>query len=113
MHLWTDLIIILVLLIMKSIVGFWEEYQARNTMMYLKLSVADHFGCIPSLRAMQNLKQFLKQYCIVWRYRMLKKILVAFDSSEHARKAVKIAGFLANRLRADIWVVVAFDPITA
>jgi nucleotide-binding universal stress UspA family protein len=42
---------------------------------------------------------------------MFKKILLAFDSSEHARKAAKVAGELANSLKADIWVVVAYDPI--
>lgn len=43
---------------------------------------------------------------------MFKKILVAFDSSEESRKAVKIAGFLANKLGADVWIVVAYDLIT-
>lgn len=43
---------------------------------------------------------------------MFKKILVAYDSSEESRKAVKIAGYLANKLSADLWIVVAFDSKT-
>jgi nucleotide-binding universal stress UspA family protein len=42
---------------------------------------------------------------------MFNKILLAFDGSEHARKAAKIAGELANKLRADLWVVIAYDPL--
>ncbi|MFZ2095614.1 MAG: universal stress protein [Anaerolineales bacterium] len=42
---------------------------------------------------------------------MFKKILVAFDGSEHARKAAAIAGEFANMMEADIWVVVAYDPL--
>jgi nucleotide-binding universal stress UspA family protein len=42
---------------------------------------------------------------------MFKKILLAFDGSEHARKAAKIAGEIANIMQADLWVVFAYDPI--
>jgi nucleotide-binding universal stress UspA family protein len=42
---------------------------------------------------------------------MFNKILLAFDGSDHARKAAKIAGELASRMNADLWVVVAYDPI--
>jgi nucleotide-binding universal stress UspA family protein len=42
---------------------------------------------------------------------MFKKILVAFDGSDHARKAATIAGELATTMKADIWVVVAYDPL--
>ncbi len=41
---------------------------------------------------------------------MFNKILLAYDGSEHARKAAKIAGELANIMRADLWVVTAYDP---
>jgi nucleotide-binding universal stress UspA family protein len=40
---------------------------------------------------------------------MFKKILLAFDGSDHARKAAKIAGELANKMQADLWVVIAYD----
>jgi nucleotide-binding universal stress UspA family protein len=42
---------------------------------------------------------------------MFKKILMAFDGSDHAHKAAKIAGNLASTMQADIWVVVAYDPL--
>ncbi len=42
---------------------------------------------------------------------MFSKILIAYDGSDHARKAVKIAGDLANKILADVWVVIAYDPI--
>jgi nucleotide-binding universal stress UspA family protein len=42
---------------------------------------------------------------------MFKKILLAFDGSEHSRKAAKIAGEMANTMQADLWVVFAYDPI--
>ncbi len=41
---------------------------------------------------------------------MFNKILLAFDGSGHARKAAKIAGELANKMPADLWVVIAYDP---
>jgi nucleotide-binding universal stress UspA family protein len=41
---------------------------------------------------------------------MFNKILLAYDGSEHARKAAKIAGELANKMQADLWVVIAYDP---
>lgn len=41
---------------------------------------------------------------------MFNKILLAFDGSDHALKAAKIAGELANRMQADLWVVIAYDP---
>jgi H+-transporting ATPase len=37
---WEDLVIILVLLIMNSLVGFWEEYQAGNAIEALKQKLA-------------------------------------------------------------------------
>ena len=37
---WADLIIILVLLVVNALVGFWEEYQAGNTIAALKAELA-------------------------------------------------------------------------
>jgi len=37
---WEDLIVILILLIVNAVVGFWEEYQAGNTIAALKESLA-------------------------------------------------------------------------
>ena len=37
---WTDLIIILVLLVVNAVVGFWEEYQSGNTIAALKAKLA-------------------------------------------------------------------------
>jgi H+-transporting ATPase len=37
---WTDFVIILVLLLMNAVVGFWEEYQAGNTIAALKARLA-------------------------------------------------------------------------
>jgi nucleotide-binding universal stress UspA family protein len=42
---------------------------------------------------------------------MFKNILLAYDGSEHAHKAAKLAGELANSVKADLWVVVAYDPV--
>jgi nucleotide-binding universal stress UspA family protein len=42
---------------------------------------------------------------------MFKRILIAYDGSEHARKAAKMAGELANQMQADIWIVSAYDPL--
>lgn len=41
-HHWSDFIIIMVLLIANAIVGFWEEYQAGNTIAALKAKLAPH-----------------------------------------------------------------------
>ena len=42
---------------------------------------------------------------------MFKNILVALDGSEHALKAARIAREMAICLKADLWVVVAYDPL--
>jgi nucleotide-binding universal stress UspA family protein len=42
---------------------------------------------------------------------MFNKIMLAYDGSDHAQKAAKMAGELANTMEADLWVVVAYDPI--
>ncbi len=42
---------------------------------------------------------------------MFKNILVAVDGSEHGLKAARAAGNLARDLRADLRVVVAYDPV--
>jgi H+-transporting ATPase len=39
---WEDLVIILTLLVMNAAVGFWEEYQAGNTIAALKAKLALH-----------------------------------------------------------------------
>jgi len=43
---------------------------------------------------------------------MFKNILIAIDGSEHAFKAARIAGEIANTMGSEtLWVVVAFDPV--
>ncbi len=42
---------------------------------------------------------------------MFKNILVAVDGSEHSLKAAQVAGDLARSMQADLWIVVAYDPI--
>ena len=42
---------------------------------------------------------------------MFKNILVAIDGSEHGQKAARLAGDMARSLQADLWVVVAYDPL--
>lgn len=42
---------------------------------------------------------------------MFKNILVAIDGSEHGLKAAKMAGELARYTAAELWVVVAYDPL--
>jgi nucleotide-binding universal stress UspA family protein len=42
---------------------------------------------------------------------MFKNILVAVDGSEHGRKAAQTAGGMARLTQADLWVVVAYDPL--
>jgi nucleotide-binding universal stress UspA family protein len=42
---------------------------------------------------------------------MFKNILVALDGSEHALKAARIAREMAICLQADLWVVVAYEPL--
>ena len=44
---------------------------------------------------------------------MFKNILVAVDGSEHGLKAARVAGNMARALQADLWVVVAYDPVPA
>lgn len=43
---------------------------------------------------------------------MFHKILVAFDGSEHARRAARIAGEIArSQEQSELWLVCAMDPI--
>jgi len=42
---------------------------------------------------------------------MFKNILVAIDGSEHGQKAARLAGDMVRSLHADLWVVVAYDPL--
>lgn len=42
---------------------------------------------------------------------MFKNILVAVDGSEHGLKAAKVAGDLARRMQARLWILVAYDPM--
>jgi nucleotide-binding universal stress UspA family protein len=42
---------------------------------------------------------------------MFTNILVALDGSEHALKAARIAGEMATCLKANLWVVVAYEPL--
>lgn len=42
---------------------------------------------------------------------MFKTILLGVDGSEHALKAAALAGDMARKMHADLWVVVCFDPI--
>jgi nucleotide-binding universal stress UspA family protein len=42
---------------------------------------------------------------------MFKNILVAVDGSTHGQKAAKTAGDMARLASADLWVVVAYDPL--
>lgn len=43
---------------------------------------------------------------------MFKNILIAYDGSEHARKAATLAGDLARyqRSETDVWIVTVMDP---
>jgi nucleotide-binding universal stress UspA family protein len=42
---------------------------------------------------------------------MFKNILVAVDGSEHGLKAARVAGDMARCMQANLWVVVAYDPV--
>jgi nucleotide-binding universal stress UspA family protein len=42
---------------------------------------------------------------------MFQKILIAVDGSEHGLKAARLAGDMARSMQADLWVVVAYDPL--
>ncbi len=42
---------------------------------------------------------------------MFKNILLAFDGSEHALKAARLAKELAMCNQSDLWLVVAYDPL--
>lgn len=43
---------------------------------------------------------------------MFKKILIAFDGSEHARRAAEVAGEMARlQKKPELWLVCAMDPI--
>ncbi len=42
---------------------------------------------------------------------MFKNLLLAFDGSEHALKAARLAGEMARSSDADLRVVVAYDPL--
>ncbi len=42
---------------------------------------------------------------------MFKNLLLAFDGSEHAMKAARLAGEMARNSDAELRVVVAYDPL--
>lgn len=42
---------------------------------------------------------------------MFKTILLAVDGSEHSKRATEIAASLAHIMRADLWIVSAFEPV--
>lgn len=44
---------------------------------------------------------------------MFKNIMVAVDGSEHGLKAARVAGDMARCMQANLWVVVAYDPVPA
>ena len=44
---------------------------------------------------------------------MFKNILLAFDGSDHAIKAARLAKELAECNQAELWLVVAYDPLPA
>ena len=44
---------------------------------------------------------------------MFKNILLAVDGSSHAMHAAEVAGELARRMEARLWVVIAYDPVPA
>lgn len=44
---------------------------------------------------------------------MFERILVGIDGSDHALKAAKLSGEMARLTKADLWVVVCYDPIPA
>jgi nucleotide-binding universal stress UspA family protein len=44
---------------------------------------------------------------------MFKNIMVAVDGSEHGLKAARVAGDIARSMQAELWVVVAYDPLPA
>ena len=44
---------------------------------------------------------------------MFKKILIAYDGSEHARRAARIAGDMARKQsQTELWLVVVMEPIS-
>ena len=43
---------------------------------------------------------------------MFKNILLAFDGSEHALKAARVAGDMARSMQAALRVITIFDPIS-
>jgi nucleotide-binding universal stress UspA family protein len=42
---------------------------------------------------------------------MFEKILVAVDGSEHGQKAARAAGEMARLHAAELWIVVAYEPV--
>ncbi len=44
---------------------------------------------------------------------MFKNILLAFDGSDHAIKAARLAKELVELNQAELWLVVAYDPLPA
>ncbi|MBL7163487.1 MAG: universal stress protein [Anaerolineales bacterium] len=44
---------------------------------------------------------------------MFKNLLLAFDGSEHALKAARLAGEMARSSDAELRIVVAYDPLPA
>ena len=64
------------------------------------------------LKIETGLLNFIKQILNGKRWQMFQKILLAFDGSEHAQRAAKIAGEMARREdKAEIWLVCAMDLI--
>ena len=44
---------------------------------------------------------------------MFKTIIVGVDGSEHGQKAARAAGEMARLMQADLWLVIAYEPLPA